>query len=351
MFDTLKFSAVRRHLLAVAGAALIAPQVWAADPSTVTVAGYGGGLQDALIATLWKPAAEKAGLKLMTESHDGQPAVRLQVQSGKPAWDAIHIGANDCAALAKQGMLEPLDYSVIDAKGVPSLARDKNWIATNSYSVVMGWRTDKFKEGPKSWKEFWDVKKFPGRRALSVAPDEMLEVALLADGVPRDQLYPLDIKRGLASLEKIKPYVAVWWTSGAQSAQLIKDGEVDLIAIWSSRVDSVVKDKAPVAYTYEDGLLGYGCMAILKGAGNVPGAQKLIANSISAPIQARIPTMMGYYGPTNSLAFEQAGVPADALSSSNMSPANRARQTLMDARWWGEHIGDVQEDYKELIAR
>lgn len=106
-----------------------------------------------------------------------------------------------------------------------------------------------------------------------------------------------------------------------------------------------------MAYTYEDGLLGYGCMAILKGAPNVPGAQKLIANSISPAIQARIPTMMGYYGPTNSLAFEQPGVPADALNSSNMSPANRAKQTLMDARWWGEHVTDVQEDYKELIAQ
>ncbi|MFS9605613.1 hypothetical protein, partial [Klebsiella pneumoniae] len=80
MFNTLKKSAFGLHVLAVVSAVLIAPQAWAADPSTVTVAGYGGGLQDALIATLWGPAAEKAGLKLRTESHDGQPAVRLQVQ-------------------------------------------------------------------------------------------------------------------------------------------------------------------------------------------------------------------------------------------------------------------------------
>lgn len=317
----------------------------------VTVSGYGGNLQEALIETLWKPSAEKAGLTLRTESHDGQPSVRLQVQSGKPSWDAIHIGANDCAALSGQGLFEPLDYSVIDADGVSERARGKDWIATNSYSVVMGWRTDKFKEGPKTWKEFWDLEKFPGRRAMSVAPDEMLEVALLADGVPKDQLYPLDIERGLASMEKIKPSVAVWWTSGAQSSQLIKDGEVDLIAIWSSRIESVVQDKAPVAYTYEDGLLGYGCMAILKGAKNIAGAQKLIANTVSAEIQARIPTMMGYYGPTNDKAFEQGNFSAAVLSQSNMSPDNRAKQTLMDPSWWGEHVMDVQEDYKDLISR
>ncbi|MHA6195121.1 ABC transporter substrate-binding protein [Pseudomonas wadenswilerensis] len=350
MIDTLPSVRTLRFALGLLGASLAAPLL-AADEQTVTVAGYGGNLQDALISTLWKPAADKAGLTLRTESHDGQPSVRLQVQSGKPSWDAIHIGANDCAALSEQGLFEPLDYSVIDASGVPSRARGKDWIATNSYSVVMGWRTDKFKEGPKNWQEFWDTKKFPGRRALSVAPDEMLEVALLADGVPKEQLYPLDIKRGLASLDKIKDDVAVWWTSGAQSSQLIKDGEVDLIAIWSSRVDSVVKDKAPVAYTYDDGLLGYGCMAILKGARHVAAAQKLIANTVSADIQARIPTMMGYYGPTNNLAFEKGNFSADVLNQSNMSPANRARQTMMDPRWWGQHMTDVQEDYKALIAQ
>lgn len=348
MFDALKSFTLKPCLFAAA-LALVSPASWA--DSTVTVAGYGGALQDALNDTLWKPAAQKAGITLKTDTHDGQPAVRLQVQSGKPAWDVIHIGANDCAALSRQGMLEPLDYSVVNAAGIPERARGKDWVATNSYSVVMGWRTDKFKVGPKNWQEFWDTKKFPGRRALSVAPDEMLEVALLADGVPKDKLYPLDIQRGLKSLEKIKPSVAVWWTSGAQSAQLIKDGEVDMIAIWSSRIDSVAKDNAPVAYTYDDGLLGYGCMAILKGAAHVADAQKLIAHTVSAPIQARIPSMMGYYGPTNELAFKEAGVSEEALTKSNMSPANRAKQTLMDADWWGQHMADVQEDYKELIAQ
>ncbi|WJD72303.1 ABC transporter substrate-binding protein [Pseudomonas asiatica] len=350
MIDNFPSTKALRLLLSLAIAGSTVPCI-AADAPTVTVAGYGGNLQDALIQTLWKPAAEQAGVSLRTESHDGQPSVRLQVQSGKPAWDAIHIGANDCAALSEQGLFEPLDYSVINADGIPSVARGKDWVATNSYSVVMGWRTDKFKEGPKNWQEFWDTKKFPGRRALSVAPDEMLEVALLADGVPRDKLYPLDIERGLASLENIKPSVAVWWTSGAQSSQLIKDGEVDLIAIWSSRVDSVVKDKAPVAYTYEDGLLGYGCMAILKGAKNVAVAQKLIASTVSADIQARIPTMMGYYGPTNDQVFTNGNFPAQVLEQSNMSPDNRAKQTMMDPSWWGKHLPEVQEDYKELIAK
>jgi putative spermidine/putrescine transport system substrate-binding protein len=83
----------------------------------------------------------------------------------------------------------------------------------------------------------------------------------------------------------------------------------------------------------------------------VPAAQKFIAGVVSPKIQARIPAMMGYYGPTNAQAFEQPGVTAEQLAQSNMSPANREKQVLMNAQWWGEHMSDVQEDYKELIAQ
>lgn len=217
------------------------------------------------------------------ESHGGIPTVKLQVQSGSPGWDVVHIGGNDCASLSEQGMFEPLDWSLIDTAGIVENARGKDWVAINTYSVVMAWRTDKFAEGPHSWAQFWDTEKFPGRRALSVAPDEMMEVALLADGVPKDKLYPLDVDRGLKSLARIKPDIAAWWTSGAQSTQLIKDGEVDLIAIWSGRVQPIAKDGVSVAYSYDEGLLGYGCMGVLKGSKNLKAAQAFVAQVVSAP--------------------------------------------------------------------
>ena len=79
-----------------------------------------------------------------------------------------------------------------------------------------------------------DAQAFPGRRALSAYPQEMMEIALLGDGAARDKLYPLDAKRAFAALNRIKPNIGVWWSSGAQSAQLIKDGEVDLMSMMLS---------------------------------------------------------------------------------------------------------------------
>lgn len=332
-------------------ALLISPIPAFAAGTTLTIAGFGGNLQADLRKTIWQPAADAAGVDLREETHDGLAAVRVQVQSGSPTWDVVHLGADECAVGGKEGLFEALNYKVISTDGFDKLAYGDNWIATNTYSVVLAWRTDVYKDKkPQSWKDLWDVKNFPGRRSLSTYPQEMMEIALLADGVDKDKLYPLDTKRALASLEKIKKDVAVWWSSGAQSAQLIKDKEVDIMAIWGSRVANVIKDGAPVDFTYQDAVLGYGCLAILKGSKNADAAQKFIAGVVSPEVQARIPEMMPYYGPTNSKAFEVKKFAPEVLAKSNMSPDNIKKQTFLNANWWRDNNALVREDYSLLMS-
>lgn len=318
-----------------------------AQAGELTIASFGGKVQEDLAKTLWTPAAENLGVTLRQESHDGLAATRLQVQSGNPGWDIVHLGSDMCAAGAKEGLFEPLDYSVIDTDGIAEVLRGENWISQNAYSVVMAWRTDTFGDNPpKNWADFWNAEAFPGRRALSVYPEQMMEIALMADGVDKDELYPLDVERSIASLNKVQADIDVWWTSGAQSAQLIADGEVDMLAIWGSRVNGVIANGAPVDFTYEQGVLGMGCLAILKGAANVEEAQKLIAEATSPKLQARIPEMMPYYGPANTKAFELTKASQDVIDASNTSPANAALQMVLDVRWWADHNAEVQEDYK-----
>lgn len=334
------------------GAALLASAATyasAADKIALTIAGYGGNLQTDLRKTIWQPAADAADVELREETHDGLAAVRVQVQSGSPTWDVVHLGADECAVGGKEGLFEPIDYKVVSTDGFDKRAYGDHWIATNTYSVVLAWRTDIYKDKkPQTWKDFWDVQGFPGRRALSALPQEMLEIALLADGVEKDKLYPLDTKRALASLEKIKGNVAAWWSSGAQSAQLIKDGEVDMMAIYGSRVASVIKDGAPVEFTYQDALLGYGCLAILKGSTHVAEAQKFIAGVVKPETQARIPEMMPYYGPANTKAFEIKTFAQEVIAQSNMSPENLKKQVSLDMNWWRDNEALVREDFSLL---
>ena len=91
---------------------------------------------------------------------------------------------------------------------------------------------------------------------------------LMADGVPPDKVYevlsqPGGVERAIKKIKELKPHVAVWWASGAQHAQLMKDGEVDMITGWNGRFDVVAKDGGKVAYTFNQALLDYDCYAIL----------------------------------------------------------------------------------------
>ncbi|TIV95359.1 MAG: extracellular solute-binding protein, partial [Mesorhizobium sp.] len=97
--------------------------------------------------------------------------------------------------------------------------------------------------GPKSWADFWDVKRFPGPRTLPAdIPEWVLAFALEADGVPADKLFPMDLDRAFKKLDQIKPFVTVWWKSGDQSQQVFRSGEAVMGMLWSGRALGLRKE-------------------------------------------------------------------------------------------------------------
>lgn len=333
-------------------AALTATTVTAFAADTITFAGFGGTYQDQIVEALIGPATKANTVELAQANQDGVASVRAQVQSGSPAWDIVQMGAEECAAASKQGLLEPLDYNVVKTDGLPANAMDKDWVAPNYYSVFMAWRTDKFKNNPpQNWADFWNVEKFKGARALETYPSELLEVALLADGVDPANLYPLDVDRALKKIEAIKPNINVWWSSGSQSAQLLRDGEVDLMLIWGSRLAAVLADKAPVGYTYNQALINYSCLGIVKGSSHKDLAMKVIAAAISPDIQANVPVVMPFYGPTNENAYKVRQFSPEVLANANSSPENRAKAVMMDPRFWGENYAEIEPKLKAIIGQ
>jgi putative spermidine/putrescine transport system substrate-binding protein len=318
----------------------------------VTFAGYGGTYQRDIVKALVLPAAKLEGAELRLASHTGLSTVRVQVRSGAPAWDIVQIGAEECAAGAREGLFERLDYQTIDTRGLPRNAYDEYWIAPNDYTVFMAWRRDRFGDHPpRNWADFWNVQKFPGARSLALHPSEMLEIALLADGVEPARLYPLDVPRALRSLRKIIPHIDVWWSSGAQSSHLLGDGDVDLIAIWGSRLAPLLKNRADIGYTFSQALINYSCLAILKGSTHRELAQRLIAHMVSPHIQANILQLLPYYGPANPLALQQGVQPSDPFAAANARPENRSMKIPMDPRFWGANMLALTPRYLAEIAQ
>lgn len=318
---------------------------------SITFTSFGGAFQEAQRKALLNPAAEQLGITILEDTLTGIAEVRAQVLAGAVTWDIVDLGLADCAAAQAEGILEPLDYDKISLEGFEPAAYSDAWAGIIYFSTVIGYNTETMGDNPpNSWADFWDVENFPGARALRNNPAGMLELALLADGVPKEELYPLDLDRAFAKMEEIKPHIDVWWTSGAQSAQLIADGEVDMLAIWNGRLDAVIADGRPVDFTFNDGLLSLDCLAIPKGSQNKDLAMEALAIMLAPEQQAQLPQYINY-GPTTSLAFDLGVITEEQAAGSPSSPGNLAVQAIADAAYWAEHRQAVQERWDAFMTR
>jgi putative spermidine/putrescine transport system substrate-binding protein len=322
------------------------------EAETLSVSTYGGDTATGIRKSMVDPAAARLGLTVRFESlQSGLPTVRLQVASRQPTWDVVVLGSDECAAGSNEGLFEELDYSIIKAEGLPPEAINPHWIGEAYYSTVLAWRTEKYKSNPpKNWRDFWDTKTFPGRRSLPAWASDSLPIAVMAGGIAPADVYPLNTALAFSKLRQIKPSVDVWWNSGGQSAQLLKDGEVDMMAIWASRIPALIADGVQISFTYDQGVMAMSCLAIVKGSKHVAAAQKLISIAISTEQQSTIPLQWLMYGPTNRKSFEQMKYSSDVLARTNSAPANAAKQSLLSATWWAKNAASVEQPFKTLIS-
>jgi putative spermidine/putrescine transport system substrate-binding protein len=271
-----------------------------ADAIKLNFCSWGGALSDLEKSALLDPFGKTRGFEVVPASPTNYAKLKAMVEAGQPEWDLVDVGGR----FIWQGadLLEALDMSLIpNAKSL-----DPSWVApkgifTSTGATVVAWNTKTFPEGaaPKSWKDFWDVKTFPGPRGLYKPFYYNYEAALLAAGTPRDNVYPVTedkVKLAMEKIRKLKPNVKVWWTAGAQPPQLLSTGELAMASSWSGRVLAMMKDKAPVAMTYADGIAWGNAWVVPKGAPNAKLAMEAINYAISPEAQARL-LDFGTYGP------------------------------------------------------
>lgn len=326
-----------------------------AQGDELTAVSWGGALQEAQSKTLWQPAAKVMGITVREETYGGMADLRLQVKSGAVTWDVVTSGSGSAARAGAEGLLEELDYSVIDVSTFQKGLWQDYCVGGDVFSTVLAWNTNTFgDDGPQSWADFWDVEKFPGKRAYRNSVAGALEPALMADGVPADKVYevlstPEGIDRALDKIRELKPHIAVWWSSGAQHAQLMVDGEVDMVTGWNGRFDVAAKDGAAVKYTFNEALLDYDCYAIAKGAPNKDLAMKFLAEIVKPQYQADF-TQYITYGPTNIKAYELGLIDEEYAKQLPSHPDNAAKQLPIDLQWYIDNEADASAKYQDMLT-
>lgn len=326
--------------------AFVLGSVGAASAQEITFVSQGGAYQEAQTKAILDPAAENLDIWINQDSSpDSWPVIRTQVETGSPTWDVVDMPTADCVRGGEQGLIEPLDFAQIpNAEPMPAQYKSPYSVAYEFYSSVLAYNKETFGDNPpKTWADFWNVEEFPGRRALRNHPLATLEAALMADGVAPDQLYPLDVDRAFAKLEEIKPHITVWWTSGGQSAQLLSDGEVDMLMAWNGRVSAVAEERPEATFTYNQGILQSTSLCIVKGAPNLETAVPFINEAISPDLQANLPLEIDY-GPGNPEAFKTGKISEERAAELPSSPENAQIQALMSSTWWASAEGEAAKE-------
>ncbi len=343
----------KRTILTIT-AAMIATSAMAADKS-VTIASWGGSYQEAQSKALFEPAEANTGIAVKQETYGGMSDVRLQVSSGQVTLDIVASGSGSAARAAAEGLLEPLDYDVIDVSTFYPTLYSEYCVGGDVFSTVYAWNTDTYGDaGPQSWADFFDVEKFPGSRAYRGKVAGALAPAMMALGVPMDKVWEeLDseegIERAIDKIRELKPHIAVFWTSGAQHAQLMKDGEVDMTTGWNGRFDNAKKDGAQVAYSFNQALLDYDCFAVPKGAPNRDTAMEFLAEISKPEYQDDLPKYITY-GPTNKAAYDTGVITAEVAAGLPSSPANAAMQLPVSLEWYAKWETIAAEMYQEMLT-
>ncbi len=348
---------LRKILLATTVAAAAAGfAVSAASAGDLTIASWGGSYQEAQSKAIFVPVAKAMGINIKEESYGGISDVRLQVQAGAVTWDIIDTGSGGGARGGVEGILEPLDYDMIDVSNFVDGTYLPACVGTITFSTVFAYNTETYSGDnvPKTWADFWDVERFPGTRSYRAKYSGALEPALMADGVPRDKVYEVldseeGIKRAIDKIRELKPHIAVWWKSGAQHAQLMKDGEVDMTTGWNGRFDVAINDGANADYSYSDSLLDYDCFGIPKGAPNKDLAMKFLAEASKASYQAAMPQYITY-GPTNKGAYDLGIINEDVAEMLPSHPKNAREQLVINNDWYAKWEKTASALYQDMLT-
>ena len=312
----------------------------------------GGAQEKAQREAYFNPYEKETGVKVVYTAPCKFAKLKLMVESGNVEWDITELPTRDKERALEYGYLEPLDWDFIDPNNeIPKNVRHKYAFPGSSYSTILGYRTTKYsKENhPRNWKEFWDVKKFPGGRSLRNDPVDNLEMALLADGVPKAELYPMDIDRAFNSLDKIKPHITVWWSVGAQPAQLLASGEVEFVSAWDGRITAIKKEKSPVEIEWSEGILKISWYGIPKGAKNKESAMKMLKMMARGDRQAIYAKIIGYGGHSKRMLEYLDPTLSSTLSS---SPENVKIQVMEDTSgWWLKNVDKVTERWHAWMLK
>ncbi len=330
----------------------------------LTIVTYGATLTAAQTKAAIKPFSEKTGVKTTLEDYSGGIAqLKAQVDTKNVSWDVVDMELPDAIRACNAGLFERINPGKDLEAGANGAPPDVDFIpgavtdcavANIIWSTVVAYNANAFKvEQPATLNDFFDLAKFPGKRGLRKAPQGNLEWALMADGVPRKNVYSTleteaGLERAFAKLDTIKNQV-VWWEAGAQPPQLLADGQVTMTSAWNGRIWAAqIQEKQPFKIVWDGQLYDMDVWAVPAGTKNKTRAMEFLKFATSTPVLAEQSKYIAY-GPTRKSS--QALVSDEMKPHLPTSPENFKTAIQMNAEWWGDHADELNERFNAWLMK
>jgi putative spermidine/putrescine transport system substrate-binding protein len=316
----------------------------AQDSGRLVYADYGGTTRN-VRTELLRPFAQEKGLRII--SADVSPAKLVLFNEQKRSdWDAAEIDAWDIVRFKQQGLLKAFPASVQRSDLMPPEIQD---VAGAGYVYAMGiaYRTDNFtgNNKPNTWAEFFDTKKFPGKRALPRYAQFQLEIALLADGVPCEKLYPLDFDRAFKKLDTIRGDI-LFYDSYGQMMQYLGQKSVSLALAPNSRIQIPADAGEPLGFTWNQAIQGIAGSVVPKYAPNADAGFAAINYMSDAKQQAQW-TDHTKYGPLNSKAVALL----DSKTAAQLPNAHLKEMCKLDNVGLAKQYDEYNDRFTQWLAK
>ncbi|WP_374591996.1 ABC transporter substrate-binding protein [Novosphingobium sp.] len=321
---------------------------------SLSVMSFGGAYQEAQRKAVFETYTATTGIKIDEQEYGGEIAkIAAMIESGNTTIDVVDVDAPTLLQGCDEGIFETIDWSQIGDKAdwLSGTTSDCG-VGTIVYSTSLAYNAATLESGPTALADLFDTAKFPGKRGLWKNPATNLEFALLADGVPVDQVYevlgtPEGLDRAFAKLDTIKDSI-VWWEAGAQAPQLLASGEVVMTTAWNGRIHNANKEGQDFRIVWDNQILDSNYWAIPKGAKNIEASMAFIKYAVEPEVLAAT-TKYIPYGPVRASAAPFV-TPEDAANLPT-SPENLTVALTLDNAFWADNGDEIRKRFTTWLAQ
>jgi spermidine/putrescine-binding protein len=321
---------------------------------SVVFSGFGSSTDEAADTHFFKPFTKATGVPVKIDASSEEIVAKLRAakQAGNVPWSLIRAEEEDLVVLIGDGLIEPIPAALkakLDAQFSPGTVTDYG-VPYIDYSAVLVCDTKVVDPCPATMADFWDTGHFKGPRTMYA--DGWLDnlvFALEADGVPADDIFPLDVDRAFRKLDEIRDSIDVWWTNSEQAEQIFRDGEVAMGPIWSGRAALLASSDEGFQVQFDGAVQARELWVVPKGAPNAEVGFALMEwyathpKAIAAFMTERrngIPSPDAYKHVATEIA---AALPT--------APQNAANVVQVDFDWVTANRDNVFKRYQEWLTR